>query len=298
MSGEMRRALAVAALLVVAGCAGSGGGQPEATNTAAQTVTEGASSGDGGGQDAGPASGESSAFEGQALADRRERVRTGEAELEVESFAAATGNLSTTARRLGGFVGDRSQRVHTDGNLTWTTGRLVLRVPKGNFSALMAAVREAGTVARVDAQTEDVTGRVVDLEARLENLRAERDRLRALYDDANETEDVLAVGDRLSEAQSEIERLEGRLQALRDRIAFSTVTVELREPRPDRPEAQRGEPAWWETGVLAAFLASVDGVVVALRALVVGLAYVAPFAAVFGTPLLGGYAAWRRFGGD
>jgi hypothetical protein len=123
---------------------------------------------------------------------------------------------------------------------------------------------------------------VVDLQARLENLRAERDRLRTLYERANTTEDVLAVEERLSDVQTEIERTEAGLQNLERQVAYSTITVHLSEPRPDRPAPDQ----WYDTPVIAAFLESVEGVGVALRALVVAGAYAAPYLLVFLTPFV------------
>jgi hypothetical protein len=180
----------------------------------------------------------------------------------------------------GGYVGESAQQVRGDDDATWTEGRVVLRVPAENFSTTMAAIEREGTVRASRTSTQDVTEQVVDLEARLENLRAERERLRTLYAEANDTEDVLAVERRLSEVQTEIERTEAELQNIQRRVAYSTITVELTEPRPDRPAPDR----WYDTPVVAAFLESVEGVGVVLRATVVAAAFVAPYLLVFLTP--------------
>ncbi len=289
-------AVALAALLVLAGCTGGAGGDgaepaggDDSADTAAdaeQTVTEG----DGGGSAGGDAS------ESLAQQDRM-RIRTGEVRVEVESFQSAHDDVTAAATDLGGYVSDSTQQRHRAGNRTWTTGTVVLRVPKEEFPTLLERAKALGTVEEVSTDTKDVTGRVVDIQARLDNLRAQRDRLRTLYEEANDTEDVLEVGERLSEVQSEIERLEGELQVLENRVAYSTLTVDLAEPRPDAPESQHEEPAWYETSVVAAFLDSVGGVATTLRATVVALAYAAPYALVFGAPVAVGYVAVRRFGG-
>jgi len=74
-----------------------------------------------------------------------------------------------------------------------------------------------------------VTRRVADLEARLKSLNAERDRLRELYEQANTTEDVLAVQRELADVQREIETTEAQLRTLENQVAYSTVTVDFRE---------------------------------------------------------------------
>ncbi len=298
-------ALALLALVVLAGCAGAGtnlgGGGGEPVSQDAPRASGGApdAAGDDGPADAGfqLASGETNDdAESSVAVQQRARIWTGTVELTVEDFGTARDRIVSAARDRGGYLSDSSSRVHRDGNESWTSGRVVVRVPSEDFDATMGVVRDAGTVESSDTSVQDVTDQLVDLEARLESLRTERDSLRELMADANDTEAVLAVQQELSAVQTEIERLEAQRRSLQDRVAFSTITVELREPAPG--ETPGGDDQWWETGVVAAFVESVGGVAVALRALVVGLAYVAPYALVFGVPLVGGYAVWQRRGGS
>ncbi|GAB6860111.1 DUF4349 domain-containing protein [Haloplanus litoreus] len=283
----VRRRRLVTALLVavvlLAGCGGAAGGADaggggdaaslaESEAPDAQTRAADASGGDGG--DGGGAA--------ATAATSRSIIRTGTVELRVDDFESTRSNLTTLVESRGGYVSESARQVHDRDDGSWTTGRVVLRVPAENFSATMTAVEDEGRVLESRTSTQDVTDQVVDLQARLENLRAERERLRTLYQRANDTEDVLAVERRLSEVQTEIERTEARLQNLQRQVAYSTITVELSEPRPDRPAPDQ----WYDTPVVAAFLDSVGGVGVALRAMVVAGAYVAPYLLVFLTPFV------------
>lgn len=281
-----RRAIIVLGLvtiLILSGCGGfsSGGAGPDSAEgdsgpgepNQAKQVDQSNQSG--------------SAQSGQML------IRTGEVTLEVANYTAARTNLTDIATNHGGHVSDSTQRVHHGTNDTWTTGRVVYRVPANNLSAFLGAVKGEGEVRSSSTNTTDVTDQVTDLEARLKNLRAERDRLRTLYNQSNDTESVLAVEKRLSEVQGTIERLEAQRRNLEQRVAYSTVTVELQEPQPSRE--QKPDETWYDTGIISAFLDSIGGVVTTLRALVVVLAYLAPYLIVFGLPLLGGgYVLMRR----
>ncbi|MFB6218381.1 MAG: DUF4349 domain-containing protein [Halobacteriaceae archaeon] len=311
MSPTRQSALAVctALLVVLAGCggAGSGDGGGAAMTTAATDLAdeeaaperESGYTGDGdGGDGAGESEGGDSAESAASIRDRK-LVRTGTVRLRVDEFENASEEVRALARRHGGFVGDTRKQTNTEPvnettTLRWTEGRLVVRVPAENFSRVFERVQQLGEVRAAASNTEDVTGKLVDLEARLRNLRAQRERLRGLYEQANETEDVLRVEDRLSAVQAEIERLAARRAALRDRVAFSTITVEMSEPTPEFPETTSTEPAWYEVGLVAAFLDSVSGAATALRALAVLAAYAAPYAAVFGVPLAAVGYLWRR----
>lgn len=282
-------ALALASLVVLAGCSGSGGDAASKATVDDATASEGART-----QSA--ASGTSTPeFEGQnAQMGQRALIRTGTVEVRVDDYDAARRNLTRETRRLGGFVSDSAEQVHTDANRSWTTGKLVLRVPKNNFSALLSRAKRAGEVRDASTSAKDVTKQLVDVEARLENLKAQRGKLRELYREANDTDTVLDVQERLSAVQSEIERLEARRKSLRRKVAYSTIRVRLNERPPERDGPGDAGSSWYDTGPLAAFLASVEGVAVVARGLAVGLAYAAPYALAFGVPVGGAVAVWRR----
>lgn len=297
--------LVLAGLVVLAGCGGAGGGGDAGvarTEPVERQAADGASGGGGdaaaGAPTATPALAEDADTDGASkdFARQRSLIRTGRVELEVDDFEGAKTNLTAATESYGGFVSDSQRKLHRVDNETYVTGALELRVPRENFSALLTRVEAEGTVLAADTEVQDVTDQLVDLNARLDNLRAERDQLRTLYRRANDTEDVLAVQRRLSDVQEEIERLEARKQSLERRVALSTIRVELREPRPE-PEPEPLEQ-WYEEPIVGAFLESVDGVVVTLRAMVVLGAYALPYILVFGLPLLViGFLLRRRGGG-
>ncbi|MDZ7701384.1 MAG: DUF4349 domain-containing protein [Halobacteriales archaeon] len=239
--------------------------------------------------------GEVGDYDAEQFAERQ-LILTGQVAVEVGDFEAARRNLTRETEGYGGFVSDTRQEVHRRDNETWTTGLIVLRVPRDNFTALYERARSEGELLEANRESRDVTDQLVDIRARLDNLRAERDQLRELYERANTTEEVLEVQERLSDVQGEIERLEARQQALRERVALSTITVRLREPRPepDRPVPDQ----WYDIGLVAAFLESINGVVVTARAIAVAGAYAIPYVVAFGLPLGAlGYVVRRRRGG-
>ncbi|QLG61597.1 DUF4349 domain-containing protein [Halorarum salinum] len=285
--------VAVALALVLAGCSGAGndgngGGGPNLAGDHADTgAPESTQSGDGAGGDDGGGSADVG-----ANVQNREIIYTAEVRLEVDDYDAARENLTAAARERGGYVGDANRQVRGSGNDTFVVGTVTLRVPSGNYSDAMAAVDENGEVLESRESTDDVTDQVVDLRARLDSLRTERDRLRELYEEANDTEEVLAVQRELSDVQTEIERAEARLQSLERQVAYSTITVRIEEPRPD-PQPLEGT-RFHETPLLQAFLASVDGVVVLLRSAVVFSAYALPYALVLGVPTVAVAALARR----
>ena len=289
-----RTTVLLALLVLVAGCSGAGGGSDlGASADSAEMRVSGGGGGDGGARSV-EQDGGSGGSDPIAQARNRQLIYTATVELEVADYDRARSDLTAAARERGGFVSNANERRHTAAGGNYTTGTVTYRVPADEYESFLATVNETGTVVSAQQSTEDVTDQLVDLDARLRTLRAQRDRLRELYQRANTTEEVLAVERRLSEVQTQIERAEARKASLERRVALSTVTVELREPRPGEPP----EGAWYDTPLVEAFLASVNGVVVTVRALAVAGAYAAPYLVAFGLPPVAGLAlAWRRWGG-
>lgn len=290
-----RTTIFLALFVLVAGCSGAGGGGAlDGGADSAEMRATGGGSAPASASTSVESDGQSGGADPIAQAQNRKLVYTATVELRVESYDRTRSELTEAARERGGFVSGANERRHTARGGNYTTGTVTYRVPANEFDAFLATVNDSGTVVSAQQNVEDVTDQVVDLEARLRTLRTERDRLRELYEQANSTEEVLAVERRLSEVQTEIERAEARLTSLERQVALSTVTVEIREPRPGAPP----EGAWYDTPLVEAFLASVNGVVVTGRALAVAAAYAAPYLLAFAAPPVAGVAlAWRRWGG-
>lgn len=282
----------VAALLLLAGCAGvgedaSGGGD-------GAELSGGGGGGGSGSGDGGQAAPESQAVEdsgddgasASAQVDAADRaiVRTGRMVLEVENFSESQSAIAATARNYGGYVSDSNERLHRSGDQTYRTGEIVVRVPSEEYEAMQADAAAEGTVINEETQTKDVTDQLVDLEARLENLRQRRDRLRSFYDRANDTEELLRIEKELSDVQGEIERLEAEKRSLEQRVAYSTLRVELREPSPGPSEVST---RYHEQSLSTVFFRSVRDIYVFGRATLVTIAGAAPWLAVLAVPVLG-----------
>lgn len=78
-----------------------------------------------------------------------------------------------------------------------------------------------------NASGTDVTDQYVDLESRLRNLEATEIRIRAFLDKAVTVEEALQVNQKLADITAQIEQVKGQMNYLKDRSAYSTITVHL-----------------------------------------------------------------------
>jgi predicted small lipoprotein YifL len=179
-------------------------------------------------------------------------VKTGEISLEVDNVAETLGRIRSLVAELNGYVGG-SQAGTLDERAT-----LTVRIPAPAFDTALARLHELD--ARVIAEAtreENVTTRVVDLQARIGNLRASEASYRELVARAEKIEDILAVQGRLDAVRGEIEQLQAQLDALEGQAALSTLTVTL-IPRP-QPVTEQAET--WNPGAqLDRALASLVGI--------------------------------------
>ncbi len=116
------------------------------------------------------------------------------------------------AKDNGGFLAQKGDRAIT------------IRVPRARFEPAIAAVDKVGDVIHRDIQAQDVTDEYVDLEIRIRNARAMRTRLQTLLERAN-VKEALEIEKELNRVTQELELLEGKIKLLKDKVAYSTITV-------------------------------------------------------------------------
>ncbi len=148
-----------------------------------------------------------------------------------------------------------------------------------------------GTLNNLHESVQDVSNDYVDTTSRLKNLRTEQDRLLALLSQANSLSDTLAIEQRLTDVEGQIEQIEAHLNALNGQTTFYMVTIALMPiyaPAPDSPSAP------WNPGqtfhdALTAALGFGQGLVSVLIWLATFAIYLIPVVVIF---LL--VRRWRR----
>jgi hypothetical protein len=140
-------------------------------------------------------------------------IYTAQISMSVYQVTASLAKVEAIARELGGFLAKRD-----DASIT-------IRVPAATFDDAVKRVESVGDVLHKNIAAEDVTDEFHDLEIRLKSAKAVQTRLSELLAKATKVEDSLAIERELDRVSGEIERIEGRLKFLRDRAAFSTITV-------------------------------------------------------------------------
>jgi hypothetical protein len=193
-------------------------------------------------------------------------IRTGDISVIIppDSFDDRFAAVVDAAEHNRGFVAESRSRERA--------GTLTVRVPSARFDETLSAIRDLGTVSVESVRGRDVTAEYVDLRARLRIEKSRREVLLRLMDQASSIEQTIRVRNALDETQLRIEQIQGQLRLLNDQTSFATITVDLRE----EGVAADIEPA----SIPNAFERAGAGFVGVIAAIIIGLGYLLPLAAI------------------
>ena len=157
-------------------------------------------------------------------------VRTGTIQLQVKDVPTALGTARDGIRAMGGYIGQSETSSQDD----HPTATVTYRIPVDRWDAALDLLHGlAGQTTKVlDERTQavEVTGAVIDLEARIKNLRASEVALQGIASRAGKVSDVLEVQSQLTSVRGQIEELSAQLKDLNDRSAYATLTATFATP--------------------------------------------------------------------
>lgn len=171
-------------------------------------------------------------------------IRTGSIDLEVSDVPKALRTARDGIVALGGYIGASS--TSNDGDQP--IAEITYRIPADRWENALDLLRGLNglTTKVVTEHTEaiEVTGQVVDLEARIKNLQASEVALQGIAERATRISDVLEVQARLTDVRGQIEQLTAQLKDLNDRAGYATLTARFTVPIVATTAAAKG----WDPG--------------------------------------------------
>jgi hypothetical protein len=298
------RALPIALVLLlmsiaIAACASSGGAMsaaPAPADNGGPLQGSGSGQGEEPGQGAPqPAASAGSEQPEVGAVDDAKIIRTGTMDLEVSDVPGAVREARDAIRGMGGYVG-ASQTSNVDDK---PYAQITYRIPVDRWEDALDTLRglNGDTTKVVSEQTEsvDVTGQVVDLDARIRNLQASETALVEIAEQATRIQDILDIQAQITGIRGQIEQLEAQQKALADQTSYATLTVTYQVPAVAAIEVQA---EGWDAGLIFdEATATLVGVLQALAGAGIWLLIVwVPILVMFA--VAAGIVAWllRRFG--
>lgn len=142
---------------------------------------------------------------------------------------AAMDEIMAMAQEMGGFVVDSNLRqMQLDSGLEVPSGNVTVRVPAERLEEVLDIIEDMATeVQSKNVSGQDVTRDYTDLQSRLRNLENAEAQLTEIMENAQNTEDVLDVYNRLTSIREQIEVIKGQIRYYDESAALSAVSVHL-----------------------------------------------------------------------
>jgi hypothetical protein len=157
------------------------------------------------------------------------------------SISAETGNMDELLARvehkvssLGGYIensdiSNGSYQTNQDRTRQYRRAHLTIRVPADKLDDFLSDVQEHSNITQKSQNVEDVTLSYTDLESHKRMLKAEEQRLLEFMEKAETVEDMIAVEQRLTEVQYQLDSMESQLRTYDNLIDYSSVYLDITE---------------------------------------------------------------------
>lgn len=232
-----------------------------------------------------------------AGAEERKLVTTMQISMETKDFDRSYAGVKAKVKELGGWIaGDYLSTTYrwnasSDRGGEVRYASLSLRVPAAKLDDFLEYAASATNVTSQSATTEDVTLRYTDLAARIAVKETEVSRLQSFMEEAETVEDMLAIEEKLSEAQYELDSAKSQQKVLSGQITYSEISVNLQEVLTYTDTETKSDLQRIRDG----FLQNLEDVFFGVKELFIAFVTHLPALAVIAAVLFAGIRCIRRF---
>jgi hypothetical protein len=172
----------------------------------------------------------------------------------VEQVAGAAAELRKLVDQHGGvLVEDLVDES------SYSSGRFLIRIDVPRTDALLSAVERLGQVRTRQVNARDIGKQYHDAELQLENLKVAMERYEQILAKAESVSDIVSIEHELTRLRGEIEQVKGNLRWMQDRVARSTIHVNLASPRLAAVQGPVAPEAKFYPGLRGVFLQDLRG---------------------------------------
>ncbi|WP_187438137.1 DUF4349 domain-containing protein [Actinomadura decatromicini] len=152
----------------------------------------------------------------------REVVHTARLQVRAKDVDAS----ATKAKQLVGAVGGYVERESSSTDPA--RSEITLKIPVARYGEVLDQLgTQLGAKLSLTQEAEDVTGEVADVEARVRSAKATLDTYRKLLGRAGSITEIMNIENEIAGREADLEALQARQKALKNRTRFATVTVLL-----------------------------------------------------------------------
>jgi hypothetical protein len=196
----------------------------------------------------GEAQGQNIANSTSEINTERMVIQNADLSIIAEDPAQSMDEIGKMAESMGGFVVESylyQRTLNSGAQVPHAT--ITVRVPAEKLEEALALIKAGAVeVESANISGQDVTSQYTDLASRLRNLEAAEAQLQEILDEANRTEDVLAVFNELVYVREQIEVIKGQMKYYEESAALSKISVGITADEAVQPIQVGG---WQPAGV-------------------------------------------------
>jgi len=164
-----------------------------------------------------------------APASERLVIQNADLSIVVTDVKARIQAIEDMAAEMGGFVVSVNvYETYASEGQKVPEGQIVVRVPDEKLGQALEQIKQDTVEVQNETRSgQDVTNQYVDLQSQLTAKQAAEAQLLKIMENAEKTEDVLAVYAQLQQIQSEIEVLKGQIKYYEESASLSAISVRI-----------------------------------------------------------------------
>jgi hypothetical protein len=163
----------------------------------------------------------------------RKIIRTANISAETKEFDSAIDLIEKACYDLGGYIERSSVRGQSlDSSYSHRHADFTLRIPVESFDSFNDQLGSILNIVSSQSNADEVTSHYYDIKSRIEVLEMQKESLQQLYKEYTNMGDVnylLEIQDKLFAVIEEIEAYETQIRLYDDKIAYSTVHLNVSE---------------------------------------------------------------------
>lgn len=211
-------------------------------------------------------------------------IKTANVTAETQTYAAATEQLKALITSMGGHISNSSASENasyrSDGK-TEKRANYTIKIPSEQFDSFISGLSSIFNITNLTTSTEDVSESYFTLQARINTLQTKREGLLSMLKNVDVNTDFTTwqkINSELTEIDTQLNIYNEQLKALEGRVAFSTVTLSVREVAEYTETEEKGYGA----EVLDALNGSLSAVLEFFKGLLIVVIYALPFLLIIG----------------
>ena len=151
-------------------------------------------------------------------------IRKGSLSIESNDIQKTKQKLDAVIAKSDGYY----EQENTTAGSTYTNINLIIRIPSDTFDSFIATI-ETGEdkITNKSISTEDVSLQYYDVESRIKSKRIYLEHYQKMVSSAKSVSDLLEIQEQIRQLQEDIDSNETLLKLLSNRIAYSTINIDI-----------------------------------------------------------------------